>query len=73
MPDASNPQEGRPKPLKNEEKGMVIDPICLSEIDEEEAPAKSVYKGQTFYFCAERCKQMFEEDPEKYVDVKGEK
>ncbi len=49
---------------------MVIDPICLTEIDENEAPAKSVYKGQTFYFCAESCKRTFEEDPEKYIDVK---
>lgn len=51
---------------------MVIDPICLTEIDENEAPAKSVYKGQTFYFCAESCKNTFEEDPEKYIDVKKE-
>ncbi len=58
--------------MKNEEGGMVIDPICLTEIAEDEAPAKSVYKGQTFYFCAESCKMMFEEDPEKYIDVKKE-
>ncbi len=48
---------------------MAIDPICLVEIDENDAPAKSVYKGQTFYFCDESCKTKFEEDPEKYVDV----
>ena len=48
---------------------MAIDPICLMEIDEREAPAKSVYNGQTFYFCAESCRKKFEEDPEKYVDV----
>jgi Cu+-exporting ATPase len=48
---------------------MVIDPICLMEIDEKDAPAKSVYNGQTFYFCNESCKQKFEEDPEKYIDV----
>jgi YHS domain-containing protein len=39
------------------------------EIDEKQAPAKSVYNGQTFYFCADSCKKKFEEDPEKYIDV----
>jgi YHS domain-containing protein len=48
---------------------MVLDPICLMEIDEKSAPAKSVYNGQTFYFCHENCKRRFEEDPEKYIDV----
>ncbi len=48
---------------------MAIDPICLMEIDEKQAPAKSVYNGQTFYFCAKSCKKKFEEDPEKYIDV----
>ncbi len=51
---------------------MAIDPICLMEIDEKEAPAKSVYNGLTFYFCAETCKKKFEEDPEKYIDVEKE-
>jgi YHS domain-containing protein len=48
---------------------MAIDPICLMEIDEKEAPAKSVYNGQTFYFCAQSCKKKFEEDPGKYIDI----
>mgnify|MGYP000321246764 CR=1 FL=1 len=48
---------------------MVIDPICLMEIDEKNAPFKSVHNGQTFYFCNESCKKKFEEDPEKYIDV----
>ena len=48
---------------------MVIDPICLMEIDEKSAPFKSVYNGLTFYFCDKNCKQKFEEEPEKYKDV----
>lgn len=57
------------KPFQNKEVKMAIDPICLMEIDEKNAPAKSVHNGQTFYFCDESCKKKFEEDPEKYVDV----
>ena len=48
---------------------MVVDPICLMEIDEKNAPAKSVHNGLTFYFCHDNCKRRFEEDPEKYIDV----
>jgi YHS domain-containing protein len=48
---------------------MVLDPICLTEIDEKEAPFKSVLNGQTFYFCDQGCKKKFEENPEKYIDL----
>jgi YHS domain-containing protein len=37
------------------------------EVDEEKAPAKTEYKGKTYYFCASGCKIAFERDPEKYV------
>lgn len=59
----------RHETLPKKEAKMAIDPICLMEIDENHAAAKSVYKGQTFYFCDDGCKRKFEEDPEKYVDV----
>jgi YHS domain-containing protein len=48
---------------------MVLDPICLMEIDERNARFKTVYNGQTFYFCDKSCKQKFEEEPEKYIDI----
>jgi len=59
----------RRKTFQSKEAKMAIDPICLMEIDEKNAPAKSVYNGQPFYFCNESCKKKFEEDPEKYIDV----
>lgn len=46
---------------------MAIDPVCHMEVDEEKAPAKTEYKGQSYYFCAPGCKMAFERDPEKYV------
>jgi YHS domain-containing protein len=60
---------GNNKTFKDKEAKMVLDPICLMEVDEKKAPAKSVHNGQTFYFCNESCKKKFEEDPEKYIDV----
>jgi len=46
----------------------VIDPICRMEIDESEARATSVYKGKTYYFCSESCKEQFDKKPEKYSE-----
>jgi len=37
------------------------------DVDESTAPAKTNYAGDTYYFCSEKCKQMFEADPEAYV------
>jgi len=46
---------------------MMKDPVCGMMVDPEKAPAKSEYKGQTYYFCAPGCKVAFEKDPEKYL------
>lgn len=46
----------------------VRDLVCGMEFDENEAAATSEYEGTLYYFCAERCKEVFEEDPERYVE-----
>ena len=46
---------------------MVIDLVCNMEVDEKTAPAKSDYKGKTYYFCAPGCKKEFDKNPEKYT------
>src|SRR2546425_7719576 len=43
---------------------MAIDPVCGMTVDEQTAPAKAVYNGTTYYFCAPGCKRPFEKDPE---------
>src|SRR2546422_5339347 len=43
---------------------MAIDPVCGMTVDEQTAPAKAVYNGTTYYFCAPGCKRTFEKDPE---------
>lgn len=45
----------------------VVDPVCKMEVDPETAPAKTEYRGKTYYFCAPGCKTEFERNPEKYV------
>ena len=49
---------------------MAIDPVCKMTVDEESAAAKYEYKGETYYFCAEGCKNTFAKDPEKYLGIK---
>jgi len=43
------------------------DPVCGMEVNKEETAATTEYKGQTYYFCAPGCKQMFDRDPEAYL------
>jgi Cu+-exporting ATPase len=51
---------------------MALDVVCKMEVDPETAPAKSEYKGKTYYFCAPGCKVAFDKDPEKYLNASHE-
>jgi YHS domain-containing protein len=46
---------------------MAKDPICGMHVDEETTQWKSEHKGKTYYFCAERCKQVFEKQPDRFI------
>jgi Cu+-exporting ATPase len=46
---------------------MAIDPVCGMDVKESEAAGTSVYKGNTYYFCALGCKKKFDENPEAYL------
>jgi Cu+-exporting ATPase len=46
---------------------MAIDPVCKMEVDPKKAPARSEYKGTTYYFCGPRCKERFDKDPERFL------
>ena len=52
---------------------MTIDPVCHMEVDEKTAPAKTEYKGKTYYFCAPGCKRRFEQDPEKFLSAQQQR
>jgi YHS domain-containing protein/putative intracellular protease/amidase len=49
--------------------GHVLCPVCHMEVDTATSP-KSVYKGKTYYFMSEGHKQLFDADPEKYLNAK---
>lgn len=46
---------------------MPTDPVCKMEISKEGAGASAEYKGKTYYFCSEACKEAFEHAPGRFV------
>lgn len=46
---------------------MATDPVCRMALDEKKAEFSSEYKGTTYYFCGDGCKERFERRPERYL------
>lgn len=49
----------------------VKDPVCGMEIDDQQASAKSTHEGQTYYFCSDHCKSVFDKNPGAHVEGAG--
>ncbi|HVB71717.1 MAG TPA: permease [Acidimicrobiales bacterium] len=47
--------------------GYAIDPVCSMQVRVNDAPAESVHENHHYYFCSDRCRERFEERPERYV------
>jgi YHS domain-containing protein len=45
----------------------LVDPVCGMTVTKETAAGTYVYKGQTYYFCSNACKDNFTKDPQKYL------
>ncbi len=45
---------------------MAKDPICGMTVSEEKG-LKVDYQGQTYYFCSDFCRKLFDKDPERYA------
>jgi len=65
MPDSAS--------AANTDKAKTVkDLVCGMDIDPKSANTKkTVYKGETYYFCCDSCKKSFEANPEKYVAQKA--
>ncbi len=50
-----------------------IDPVCAMEVSADNADIQSTYQSQTYYFCAQGCKESFDSAPEKYLAATPEK
>jgi YHS domain-containing protein len=44
-----------------------IDPVCGMQVQTANAPAHRHYAGQDVWFCADRCAERFDREPEKYL------
>ncbi|HXH22533.1 MAG TPA: YHS domain-containing protein, partial [Dehalococcoidia bacterium] len=49
----------------------VRDVVCGMTIDPARAAATSLYRNETFYFCAPACKQRFDAEPAKFAPARG--
>lgn len=46
---------------------MAKDPVCNMNVDESKATIKAEHGGETYYFCAQGCKDRFLADPGRYL------
>lgn len=51
-----------------EKEDFVMDLVCGMELTAGEVKFSSDYKGKTYYFCSENCKEHFDNNPEKYAE-----
>jgi P-type Cu+ transporter len=50
----------------------LIDPVCGMTVEPDAAAGSFEYKGVTYYFCSRHCLQKFREDPERFLNRRGE-
>jgi YHS domain-containing protein len=58
--------------MEQEQNGEVVDPVCGMTIKKDEAKFSYEYKGTTYYFCMEGCKDKFVKNPEEYIKAGDE-
>jgi Ala-tRNA(Pro) deacylase len=46
---------------------MVTDVVCGTDIEKENAFGRSEHRGELFYFCSQRCKMEFDDNPSTYA------
>jgi Cu+-exporting ATPase len=45
---------------------MMKDCVCGMELDDKKAGSSFNYKGKTYHFCSDECRDKFEKSPEKF-------
>lgn len=54
-------------------KTAVVDPVCGMTVVPGPKAIITTINGETYYFCAEGCRQSFENNPEKFLNTKPAK
>jgi YHS domain-containing protein len=47
-----------------------IDPVCLMQVDPSSKNIMFTHQMHTYYFCAEKCRDIFKANPGKYLESK---
>ena len=47
--------------------GYAIDPVCGMQVRTADAPARIVHDGVTVYFCSDRCRERFADEPGRFA------
>lgn len=50
-----------------------IDPVCLMQVDPADKDIKFTHQMRTYYFCAEKCRDIFKANPDKYLESNSPK
>lgn len=51
----------------------IVDPVCGMTIEEKDVFGTSSYKGTTYFFCSDKCKEDFDKNPESIFTMKAER
>ncbi|MHC1744574.1 MAG: efflux RND transporter periplasmic adaptor subunit [Syntrophobacteraceae bacterium] len=73
--DKSRPQGGVAAGGKEPKGPASPDPVCRMEIDPRRAGSAGLsteYRGRTYHFCSEECRDQFLKHPDRYVGEKAE-
>ena len=45
-----------------------VDPVCGMTVVPGQTKLVTIYKGHSYWFCAESCRKAFEANPQKYLE-----
>jgi Cu+-exporting ATPase len=51
---------------------MTKDPVCGKQVDENRAPATTMYQGKKYSFCGQDCKNKFDQQPQHYSQASSQ-
>lgn len=57
--------------FSKKQENKIIDPVCGMTINNKEDIFTSSYENVTYYFCSEKCKKIFDEDPQAVFAMKA--
>ncbi|MGC2191114.1 MAG: permease [Candidatus Dormiibacterota bacterium] len=51
---------------------FALDPVCGMQVERSSAPARFTWEGRTIYFCSDRCRDRFQQNPDRFGTVRSQ-